>query len=273
MLGLGLGLTIADFKRVVEFPRAVVVALVAQMLVLPVVCFAIAKVFGLAPALAVGLMLLAASPGGATANLFSHLAHGDVALNVTLTAVNSVLSLLTLPLIVNFSLNAFMGEGQSIPLQFSKIAEVFAIVLVPVGIGMIVRSKKPGFADRLDKPVRILSVVFLILIVIGAVMKERANLGGYFREVGIAALVFNLASLSVGYFVPLLARIPHRQATAIGMEIGIHNATLAIAIASSPRLLNNSTMAIPPAIYSLIMFVTAAGFGYLANARAKRAEP
>lgn len=156
MVGLGLGLTIADFKRVVEFPRAVVVALVAQMLVLPVVCFSIAKVFGLAPALAVGLMLLAASPGGATANLFSHLAHGDVALNVTLTAVNSVLSLLTLPLIVNFSLNAFMGEGQSIALQFSKIAEVFAIVLVPVGIGMIARSKKPGFADRLDKPVRIL---------------------------------------------------------------------------------------------------------------------
>src|SRR5438105_6155932 len=146
MLGLGLSLTIADFKRVVVYPKAVLVGLACQMLVLPVACFALARAFGLPPELAVGLMLLAASPGGATANLYSHLARGDVALNITLTAVNSVLSLFTLPFIVNFALQAFMGAGKVIPLQFDKVLQVFAIVLVPVAIGMTIHARKPGLA-------------------------------------------------------------------------------------------------------------------------------
>lgn len=270
MLGLGLSLTIADFRRVVVYPRAVIVGLVCQTLLLPVACYGIAKAFALPPELGVGLMLLAASPGGATANLFSHLARGDVALNITLTAVNSLLSLLTLPLIVNFSLEAFMGEGRAIPLQFSKIVQVFAIVLVPVGIGMLIRSKKASLADRLNKPVRITSAVFLVLVIAAAVAKERAQLGEYFRVVGMAALAFNLVSMAVGYFVPLLAKVERKQAIAIGMEIGIHNGTLAIAIASSPTLLNNSTMAMPAAIYSLIMFFTAALFGWFVS---RQAEP
>src|SRR5688572_24199874 len=126
MLGLGLGLTVDDFKRVLRYPRAVVVALGCQMLLLPLGCFLVALGFGLAPELAVGLMLLAASPGGATANLFSHLAKGDVALNITLTATNSILSLFTLPVVVNLSLEAFMGAGKSIPLQADKMIQVFA---------------------------------------------------------------------------------------------------------------------------------------------------
>jgi bile acid:Na+ symporter, BASS family len=261
MLGLGLSLTIADFKRVIVYPRAVAIGLVCQVLILPIVCFGLATVFGLAPALAVGLMLLAASPGGATANLFSHLAKGDVALNITLTAVNSGLSLLTLPLIVNYSYEHFMGAEKAIPLQFSKVIQVFAIVLIPVGIGMLVRAKKSALADRLDKPVRIISAVFLVLVISSAIIKERANLGDHFADVGLAALAFNLASLLVGYFVPRLFRVERKQAIAIGMEIGIHNGTLAIAIASSASLLNNPTMAIPAAIYSLIMFFTATAFG------------
>ena len=268
VLGLGLSLTLADFRRVLVYPRAVFVGLACQMLILPAVCFGIARGFGLPPELAVGLMLLSAAPGGATANLFSHLAKGDVALNITLTAVNSVLALLTLPFIVNFSLEAFMGSGKVIPLQFDKVLQVFAIVLVPVGIGMLIRSKKRATAGRLEKPVRILSAVFLILVIASAVAKERANIGGFFRQVGVAALAFNLASMTVGYFVPLLLRVERRQAIAIGMEIGIHNGTLAIAIAASPTLLNNSTMAIPPAIYSLIMFFTAGAFGWLVSRRA-----
>ena len=271
MLGLGLSLTLADFKRVVVYPRAVLVGLVCQVLLLPCVGFAIAKLFALPPELAVGLMLLAASPGGATANLFSHLAKGDVALNITLTAVNSLLSLITLPVVVNLSLEAFMGAGKSIPLQFGKVLQVFVIVLVPVGIGMLVNAKKPALSLRLQKPVKLASAAFLLLVIVAAVMKERANLGGFFRQVGGAALAFNLASLGLGYAVPLAVRLPKRQATAIGMEIGIHNGTLAIAIASSPLLLNNSTMAIPPAIYSLIMFFTAGAFGWLAARR--NAEP
>lgn len=265
MLGLGLTLSIADFRRVVVYPRAVLVGLGCQMLILPLVCFAIARGLGLPPSLAVGLMLLSASPGGATANLFSHLAKGDVALNITLTAVNSVLSLFTLPLIVNASLTEFMGVGKAIPLQPDKVIQVFAVVLVPVVLGMLVRANKPGVAAKLEKPVRVLSAVFLILVIGSAVLKERANLGEYFRQVGLAALTFNVASMAVGYFVPRLFRVERRQAIAIGMEIGIHNGTLAIAIASSPLLLNDSSMAIPPAIYSLIMFFTAAVFGWLVS--------
>lgn len=264
MLGLGLSLTIADFKRVVVYPKAVAIGLACQMLILPAACLGIAHAFALPPALAVGLMLLAASPGGATANLFSHLAKGDVALNVTLTAVNSVLSLLTLPLIVNFSLDHFMGADRPIPLQFDKVISVIVVVLVPVAIGMLLRAKKPDLATRMDRPVRLISAVFLILVVGSAILKERANLGGFFQQVGLAALAFNLVSMGVGYFIPRLLRVEPRQAVAIGMEIGIHNGTMAIAIASSPTLLNNGTMAIPAAIYSLIMFFTAGAFGYYA---------
>lgn len=274
MLGLGLGLTLDDFRRVVVYPRAVFVGLFCQTVLLPLACYGIAKGFGLPPELAVGLMLLAASPGGATANLFSHLAKGDVALNVTLTATNSLLSLFTLPFIVNMSLAAFLGTEKSIPLQFDKVIQVFAVVLVPVGIGMLIRAKRPAASERLQKPVKITSAVFLVLIIAAAVLKERANLVSSFQQVGLAALVFNLVSMGIGYLVPLLVRLPKRQATAIGMEIGIHNGTLAIAIASAPTLLNNSTMAIPPAIYSLIMFFTAAAFGSLvARGNAEDAAP
>ncbi len=153
MLGLGLSLTVADFTRVAKFPKPVVLGLFCQILLLPLACFFIAKAFGLAPALAVGLMLLAASPGGTTANLFSHLAHGDVALNITLTAINSVLAILTLPLVVNLSLAHFMGADGSLPLQFDKMVQVFVIVLVPVAIGMGLRQRWPAFAARMEKPV------------------------------------------------------------------------------------------------------------------------
>lgn len=271
MLGLGLGLTLADFKRVIAYPRAVAIGLACQMLVLPLVCYGIAEGFHLGPELAVGLMLLSASPGGATANLFSHLAKGDVALNITLTAVNSVASLITLPLIVNLSLMHFMGEGRAIPLQFDKVIQVFAIVLVPVAIGMVVRSRSPSLTARLTRPVKTLSALFLLAIIVAAIVKERGTVVDSFREVGLAALAFNLASLFVGYVVPLLVKLEKRQAIAIGMEIGIHNGTLAIAIASSPLLLASSTMAIPAAIYSLIMFFTAAAFGLLVSRGPDRA--
>lgn len=263
MLGLGLTLTLADFKRVIVYPRAVVVGLVCQMLLLPGLCFVLARGLGLPPALAVGLMLLSASPGGATANLFSHLAKGDVALNITLTAVNSVLSLFTMPLIVSFALSSFMADGRSIPIQFDKVVQVFAIVLVPVAIGMLVRAKNLGLAQRLERPVRTISAVFLVLIIVAALLKEKANLGDYFRQVGVAALAFNLLSMAVGYFVPLAAKLPKRQAVAIGMEIGIHNGTLAIAIATT--VLANGAMAIPAAIYSILMFFTAAAFGFVVS--------
>lgn len=243
------------------------VGLACQMLVLPVACWAIARGFALPGALAVGLMLLAASPGGASANLFSHLARGDVALNITLTAVNSVLSLFTLPFIVNFALRQFMGESTVLPLQLGKVVQVFLVVLVPVGIGMAVRARRRAIAEGLVRPVRVVSVVFLGLVIIGALIKERSNLPGYFAQVGLAAAAFNFTSMAIGYFVPRLAGVERRQAIAIGMEIGVHNATLAIAIASSPLLLNNAQMAVPAAIYSVIMFCTAAAFSFTSARR------
>ena len=166
MLGLGLSLTLADFTRVVKYPKPVLIGLVCQLLVLPFLCFLIVQGFRLEPALAVGLMLLAASPGGTTANLYSHLAHGDVALNVTLTAVNSMIAILSMPLLVNLSLLYFMSADQAIPLQFAKVLQVFAIVLLPVGLGMLVRRYWPRFANRMEKPMKIVSALFLVLSLI-----------------------------------------------------------------------------------------------------------
>ena len=275
MLGLGLSLSLADFARVAKFPKPVLIGLACQLLLLPLACFFLAKAFGLAPALAVGLMLLAASPGGTTANLYSHLAHGDVALNITLTAVNSVIAILTMPLIVNLSLAYFMSADQAIPLQFAKVVQVFVIVLGPVAIGMWLRSRFPDFAERMQKPVKIISALFLLLIILLAVAKDWRTFVDYAPAVGGAALAFNLLSMAVGYCVPRLLKLNLRQAIAIAMEIGIHNGTLAIALALSPALLNNPTMAIPAAIYSLIMFVTAALFGLWVNRvhGAELAEP
>jgi len=264
MLGLGLSLKIEDFKRVVVYPKAVFIGLFCQMIILPLICFGVAKAFHLGPELAVGLMLLSASPGGPTANLYSHLSKGDVALNITLTAINSVLTLITLPLIVELSLGHFMSGGD-IDMPFNKVIQVFFIVLIPVSIGMLTNAKATAFARKMDKPVKILSALFLVFVIAGAVMQNKEKMGEYFQQIGFAALVFNILSMGIGYFIPRLIKVDKKQAIAIGMEIGIHNGTLAIFIALN--ILKNDAMSIPPAIYSLIMFFTAAVFGYLVNMR------
>jgi BASS family bile acid:Na+ symporter len=263
MLGLGLSLTLEDFKRVTKYPKAMTVALLCQMVLLPIICFLLVKFSGLNPALAVGLMLLAASPGGATANLYSHLSKGDVALNISLTAINSVLSLFILPLIVNFSLDYFMDSGQYVPMQFKKVAEVFAIVLVPVTLGMLIKNRLPDFAAKMDKPVKIASALILIIIIVSVTIREKQVLIDYSGELGLPVLLFNIISMAIGYFIPRFVNIEKKQAIAIGLEIGIHNGTLAIYIALN--VLENSVMSVPPAIYSLLMFFTAAIFGFLVN--------
>jgi BASS family bile acid:Na+ symporter len=269
MMGLGLSLVVDDFKRVVVYPKAVVVGLACQVVVLPLACYGLVKTLGMEPVLAVGMMLLAASPGGPTANLYSHIAKGDVALNVTLTAVNSVVSIFTLPLIVNLSIAGLLASDQAIPLQFGKILEVCVMILIPVSIGMLVRNRAPGLAARLDKPVKVTSAGFLLMVILLSILKEKSHIVNAFRQVGLAALAFNILSLATGYYAARLFRLDRRQAIAIGMEIGIHNGTLAIFIALS--VIGNSDMSIPPVIYSLIMFVTAAVFGYWVN-RGKPAE-
>ena len=179
MVGLGLELTLKDFTRVSKHPKAVLIALFCQLVILVSIAFVICKVLALPPLLSVGLMLLAASPGGSTANLFSYLFKGDIALNITLTAINSVIAAFTLPLIVNFSIQHFMNDGQQISLQLSKILQVFAIIIIPVCIGMLIRHFAPKFTEKLSKPLRIFAVTFLILIIIGAITKERHQILEY----------------------------------------------------------------------------------------------
>ena len=263
MLGLGMGLTLDDFRRVARYPKAVLVGLALQTLLLPWVAFGLALGFGLRPELAVGLMLLAASPGGATANIYSHLARGDVALNISLTAINSLLCLLTLPVILILSLEYFMGAGQYVPPPVAKVVEVAAIILLPVAAGMAVRHFAPAFVAASAKPLRLLSVLVLALLVAVAVAQSWQVLLSSIAVVGLACLLVNLASLGAGYAAPLGLKLPRPQAIAISMEIGIHNGTLAIFIALN--VLGNAAMAIPAAVYSLMMFFTAAAFAWWLN--------
>lgn len=258
MIGLGLHLSIADFKRVATAPRAVVVALFVQTGLLPAFAFGLIHVFSLPPELGLGLILLAASPGGVTANLFSHLARGDVALNITLTAINSLLALVTLPLWTAFALTWLIGSDQVVPPPTRKIIEVGLLVLLPVLIGMGLRAWKPDLAHRLDKPVRLLSTLILVLLIAAAVVIERHTLADHALALGGVVLLFNLASLLSGYWAGRLARLGLPQATAIAFEIGIHNGTLAIFVALS--VLQMPAASVAPALYSLVMYLTGGFF-------------
>lgn len=260
MFGLGLSLTPKDFRRVVRTPRAVIVALTLQILVLPLIAFGLILVADVDPLIAVGIMLLAASPGGTTANLFSHLFRGDVALNVTLTAVNSVLAAVSIPLITNAAI-VYFDAGDTLGLQFGKVVQVIAIVLIPVGIGMLVRRRSETFAARADKPVRIFSIVVLVMVSVGAILGERDNIAGYLQEVGVIVTLFCCASLFLGYLGARVFRLGQAQAIATSMEVGIHNTTVALTIALS--VLDNTTVAIPAAVYSIVMYVLATAFGFL----------
>ena len=270
MFGLGLSLTLGDFARVAKHPKAVIVALACQLLVLPALCFGLVLLFHLPPVLAVGMMLLAASPGGTTANLYSHLFRGDIALNISLTAINSVISVVTLPLIVNLSLGYFYPEGGQLGIDVVEALKVFAIVLIPVALGMLVRRARPVFADRMDKPVRIASIIILVIVIAGAVV---SNLKPLMENIGALAgvtIVFCLLSLTIGFLIPRLFRVNRTQSIASSFEIGIHNATLAIVIAQS--VLGNFEMSLPGAVYGVLMFFLAAGFG-LVISRVVAREP
>ncbi|MET0467160.1 MAG: bile acid:sodium symporter family protein [Aeromicrobium sp.] len=267
MFGLGLSLTVDDFRRVRQHPRAVVIALACQLLLLPAVCFGLVVLLDLPPLLGIGMLLLAASPGGTSANLFSHLFHGDVALNVTLTAINSIIAIFTLPIITNLAI-AYYDREDSVSLQFSKVVEVFAVVLVPVLLGMLVRSRRPGIAAAADKPVRIGSAVILAVLVIGILVDQRDKIGEYFGDVGLATGLFCAISLVIGYVVPKALGVTEGQAIASSMEIGVHNATLAIYIAV--EVLDTTEISVPAAVYSIFMFAFAGLWGYLLSRRTAR---
>jgi len=269
MLGLGMTLHPADFRRILSQPKAVLLGLGVQMLLLTAICFGLCLLLQLPPELAVGMMLLAAAPGGASANIYSHLAGGDVALNITLTAVNSLLCLLSLPLIVGFSLAYFMAADQAVPPPFAKIIEVGVIILLPVAIGMGIRRTWPQWSDRVAKPLRVFSVLLLALLVALTMIQQWQLLAEYAAIIGLACVLFNVLSLLIGYAVPLALKLPRRQAIAIAMEIGIHNGTLALFVAFT--VLDNSVMAVPAAFYSISMFITAGLFAAWLNRPARAA--
>ena len=268
MFGLGLSLTPDDFRRVGRAPKAVAVALACQLVLLPLVCFGLVKALDLPPLLAVGMMLLAASPGGTSANLFSHLFRGDVALNVSLTAINSIIAIVSLPIITNFAINHY-DLNETVSLQFTKVVEVFAVVLIPVAIGMLVRARAMAWATRMDKPVRIGSAVILAVLVLGILIDQAENVGDYIADVGLPAGQFCAISLIVGYVVPKAAGVKDEQAIASSMEIGVHNGTLAIYVAV--EVLDNTEISVPAAVYSVFMFVFAALWGMAITRRAERA--
>lgn len=268
MMGLGFEVTLNDFKRVKENPRNVLIALFCQLVLLITIAFCLAKLFKLEPLLAVGLMILAASPGGSTANLFSYLFKGDIALNITLTAFNSVIAAFTLPLVATLSLTYFMQDSTVVGVQLDKLIQVFLLILVPLTVGMIIRAKKPNFARSMERFVKYFSVTFLVLICIGALFKEREHLVDYFASVGAVCVLFCAISLAIGYFIPRLFKMNEAQSRACAFEIGIHNSAVALTIAIS--VLGNTTIAIPAAVYSVIMIFFAFAAGLIFKYKDKR---
>jgi BASS family bile acid:Na+ symporter len=269
MFGLGLDLTITDFKRVARAPKAVAVALACQIVLMPTICFGLVVLFDLPALLGIGMMLLAASPGGTTANLYSHLFRGDVALNITLTAINTVIAVVTLPLITGLAI-AWYDRQDDVSMPLVEIVKVFALILVPVGIGMLVNHRAPDFARRMDKPVRIGSAVILAILVVGILLDQLENVGDYLADVGLIAALFCAASLVVGYVVPKAFGVTGPQAIASSMEIGVHNGTLAIFVAV--EVLDEVEISVPAAVYSIIMFVFAALWGMWVSRRVAAQE-
>jgi BASS family bile acid:Na+ symporter len=267
MFGLGLGLGGEDFRRVGQRPKVIVVALSCQLVLLPAVCFGLVVLADLPPVLGIGMMLLAASPGGTTANLMSHLFHGDVALNISLTAVNSIISIVTLPIVTGLVI-AYYDRGDDVSVPFGEVVKVFVIILVPVAIGMVVRARNAAFAARMDRPVRALSAILLVLLVVAIIVDERDNIEGYFADIGLVAAAFCMISLVVGYVVPRTFGVVEKQAIASSFEIGLHNGTLAIYIAV--EVLGSVTFSVPAAVYSLVMVPLAALWGTYVTRRVRR---
>ena len=268
MMSMGLGLTLNDFKRVTLEPKAAILGLIAQLIVLPVVGFLIALVFPLTPELAVGLVILTACPGGPTSNMITYLVKGNVALSITLTAISSLVTVFTIPLLVNLAMQNFMGKEAALQLSLSETTlKIAVITIIPVALGMILNYYTPGFAAKVEKLAKWLSLFFLALIIFGILLVERANLATYIYQVGWAVLVLNISTMALGYGIATLAKLPQDSVKAIAVEVGIQNGTLAIAVASAPTFLNNSTMAIPAGIYSLLMYLTSAVFGWLMRNR------
>jgi BASS family bile acid:Na+ symporter len=264
MLGMGLSLVPEDFKRITRSPKAVAVGTLCQVLLLPLIGTLITLVVPMQPAIAVGLIVLAVCPGGPSSNLITYLAKGDVALSVTLTAVSSIITVFSIPIVTNLALQHFLDESAAIALPIgSTMLQIFLITLLPTAIGMSIRHQFPNIARRLEKQMSRLAVGLLALIIILLLVREGSKLPGFLVQVGIGVVLLNLLAMLAGFFTGKLFRLSLAQQICIAIEVGIQNGTLAITITAG--LLNDPDMAVPAAVYSLLMYVT--GFGAILYGR------
>ena len=270
MFSLGLGLTPTDFGRIVRQPRALLVGVVCHFILLPLVCFAMIKVSGMAGVFAVGFMILAASPTGTTSNLLTYLARGDVALALSFTAVASVLTIFTLPLIVAFALDHFAGSAQTVRAPAGMMmAQIFIMLGLPVAIGMFVRHRWTARALRIEPVATRIATVLFIIIVLGAVSKNWAALRDNFGTLAPFAISLNLLMLAIGFGVARLARLSRQQSVTLGIETSVQNATLAMVIAST--VLKQDQMAVPGALYGVLMYAGGLLFAWLMRRQALKA--
>jgi BASS family bile acid:Na+ symporter len=262
MFGLGLGLAISDFERVFRYPRAFTVGVVCHFVLLPLVGLGIVELFGITGAMAVGYMLIAACPTGATSNLLTFHARGDVALAVSFTAFAGLVSIVTVPLIVGWSYVRYMGAEQTIAFPYAQImVQIFVVMGLPVALGMWLRAKAPAWVALWQPRLSRAGTVLFVLIVIAAVAKN----WGVFKEHGLElaplVLAMNLVMMLFGFGLSVLARVPLRQAATVAIESSVQNGALAIVLASS--VLGNNTMMLPAAVYSVVMYGGGIAFVFL----------
>ncbi|MGH2987075.1 MAG: bile acid:sodium symporter family protein [Solirubrobacterales bacterium] len=258
MTVLGLSLTPADFRRVIVFPRGVAIGLSNLIVISPLLAFAVAEAYALEPALAVGLVILGAAPGGTTANMLTHLARGDTALSITLTAISSVAAVITVPLYLELATEHFGATGFDDDVGMGGVvARVLLITVVPLALGMHIRSRSPERVQEIEPRARVIALALFLAVVIGALISEYERVLDNLDDVAAAAAVtLNVAAMAISFTIARVARLDDRQSTAIAIELGIHNATLAIAVAATI----STVLTIPAAVYSAFMFITAGLF-------------
>lgn len=256
MFGMGMTLIPKDFTRITKYPKAAFIGIMNQLVFLPIIGFSLAVAFNLDSTMAIGLMILAAAPGGPTSNLITQVCKGNIALSVTLTAIVSFATILTIPLILSYALEYF-GSTTDVVIKlpiWDIILQILVIIIIPISIGMFVRRSKPAFATRMEKPMRTASTVIFVLIFIAIVAAKWKFLGDAMKQVGLVTLLLNVATMTLGYLTARIFKLNLKDAISITVESGIQNGTLAIVIATT--VLNNLDMAIPIVAYSIWMFVT-----------------
>lgn len=259
MFALGLTLTVGDFARVLAQPRAIAVGLLVQVMTVPLLAFLIATAMRLPPELAMGLMLLAACPSGASAGLITHLAGGKTALSISLTAITSVLSLLSTPLVVNYALFHFIGAGGATELPIAKmIRGMFLITTIPVALGMAIRHTLPALTARIEPGAGRIAVLVFLAIVVATFVDQRQVLATHITSIGPAALLLNLAVMAAGFGLAAAVSLDVRDRIAIAVEAGMQNAALGIFLAVG--ILAVPAMAVSSVVYALLMNLTAIGF-------------